>query len=211
MANDKIDSLKINSTTYDIDLPADASPSIASLAVTGNVSAATFNSKSFTTTLGDDDSTIPTSKAVVDALGSAYDYKLDKITYEWNESFELNTNPGNPQYMQIGVFPVSTSNITIDIGASITASSSNRAYSGVLVISTSGVTTSSKGSTYSVLVYNDPTGDLANMFSVVWSSGSDNYTVYFVPKMGEESAVVSKCVVHIRASALNGLSSVVDH
>ena len=122
MANDKIDSLKINSTTYDIDLPADASPSITSLTASGNIAAASFNGKTISTTLGDDNTTIPTSKAVSDALDSAYEDKLDKITYEWNKSFELNTNPGTPQYMQIGAFPVSTSNITIDIGFDFLAS-----------------------------------------------------------------------------------------
>ena len=35
---DKIDSLKIGSTSYDIDLPPDATPSIASLTTSGNVS-----------------------------------------------------------------------------------------------------------------------------------------------------------------------------
>ena len=36
MPNDKIDSLKIGSTTYDIDLPADATPSVSSLTTSGN-------------------------------------------------------------------------------------------------------------------------------------------------------------------------------
>ena len=38
MAANKIDQLEINSTKYDIDLPPDATPSIASLTVSGAIS-----------------------------------------------------------------------------------------------------------------------------------------------------------------------------
>ncbi len=38
MADNKIDQLKIGSTSYDIDLPPDATPSIASLTVSGAIS-----------------------------------------------------------------------------------------------------------------------------------------------------------------------------
>lgn len=43
---EKIDSIKINGTSYDIDLPADASPSIVSLTASGTIQAQTFNATS---------------------------------------------------------------------------------------------------------------------------------------------------------------------
>ncbi len=45
MANTKIQRVKVSGTTYDIDLPSDATPSISSLTVNGTVTASTVSTK----------------------------------------------------------------------------------------------------------------------------------------------------------------------
>ena len=110
--------------------------------------------------------------------------KLEKLTYEWNKSYNAGGTAG---YLLIGSFPMYDTNITIDIDAT-----TNTTYHGTIVIATQNVSTTSMGSAHTITVYGDPTGTISNAIRVVWTSGSRNYNVYFVPSPW------SKNLIHIR-------------
>lgn len=118
--------------------------------------------------------------------------KLDKVTYEWNKSVAM----GSSGYVKIGSFPMYDSNITIDIDAT-----TSQTYHGTVVIATQNVSTTSMGSAHKVEVYGDPSGTIASSLRVVWTSGSRNYDVYFVPQPW------SKNLIHIRAVALSSTAT----
>lgn len=111
--------------------------------------------------------------------------KLDKLTYEWNKSYNAGGTAG---YLLIGSFPMYDTNVTIDIDATTSTT-----YHGTVVIATQNVSETSIGSSKTVTVYGDPTGAISDAIRVVWTSGSRNYNVYFVP------STWSKNLIHIRA------------
>lgn len=113
------------------------------------------------------------------------DKKLDKLTYEWNKSYNAGGTTG---YLLIGSFPMYDTNITIDIDAT-TAST----YHGTVIIATQNVSETNIGSAHTINVYDDPTGAISDAIRIVWQSGSRNYNIYFVPELW------SKNFIHIRA------------
>lgn len=113
---------------------------------------------------------------------------LEKLTYEWNKEVAM----GSSGYVKIGSFPMYDTNITIDIDATTSTS-----YHGTAIVVTQNTSTSSMGSAHKVDVYDDPTGIIASSLRVVWTNGSRNYDIYFVPESW------SKNVIHIRAVALS--------
>ena len=121
-------------------------------------------------------------------IKSALDNKLDKLTYEWNKSISF----GNSGYLKIGEFTMYDTNITIDID-----STANTTYHATVVIATQNVSSSSIGSVHVVNVYGDASNTITPNIRVVWNSGSNIYTVYFVP------SAWSKNLIHIRAIGLN--------
>ena len=121
------------------------------------------------------------NKVVTSALGG----KLEKLSYEWNRSYNAGGTAG---YLLIGSFPMYDSNLTIDIDAT-----TNTTYHGTVVIATQNVSETSMGSACTITVYGDPTGAISDAIRVVWTSGSRNYNVYFVP------STWSKNLIHIRA------------
>ena len=123
--------------------------------------------------------------ANVDSLQSTLDSKLAKLTYEWNKSYNAGGTAG---YLLIGSFPMYDSNVTIDID-----STTSTTYHGTVVIATQNVSETSIGSAHTITVYGDPTGAISDAIRVVWTSGSRNYNVYFVP------STWSKNLIHIRA------------
>ena len=114
--------------------------------------------------------------------------KLPKITYEWNKEYPADGTVG---YILIGSFPMYDSHISIDIIATTSTT-----YHGTLVIATQNVATNSIGSAHDIHVYGDPSGTISSAITVTWSSGSQNYNVYFTPQRW------SKNVFHIRAVGL---------
>ena len=80
------------------------------------------------------------------------------------------------------------SNLTIDID-----STTYTTYHGTVVIATQNASTTSMGTAHLVRVYNDEDGHITDNLRVVWTSGSANYDVYFVPPAW------SKNLIHIRA------------
>ena len=123
------------------------------------------------------------SNNLVQGAGGSADNKLDKTTFEWNREISF----GAEGYLKIGSFPMYDTNVTIEIN-----STTNITYHGTLVIATQNVTTTSMG-TACIEVYDDPTGEIAKALSVVYTSGSRNYDVYFVP------SAWSKNLIHIQA------------
>ena len=111
--------------------------------------------------------------------------KLNKLTYEWNKEYSAGGTAG---YLLIGSFPMYDTNVTIDIDAA-----TNTTYHGTVVIATQNVSETSIGSAHTITVYGDPTGTISDAIKVVWTSGSRNYNVYFVP------STWSKNLIHIRA------------
>lgn len=111
--------------------------------------------------------------------------KLNKLTYEWNKEYSAGGTAG---YLLIGSFPMYDTNVTIDIDAT-----TNTTYHGTVVIATQNVSETSIGSAHTITVYGDPTGTISDAIKVVWTSGSRNYNVYFVP------STWSKNLIHIRA------------
>ena len=111
--------------------------------------------------------------------------KLEKLTYEWNKSYNAGGTAG---YLLIGSFPMYDSNLTIDIDSTTTTT-----YHGTVIIATQNVSETSIGSAHVITVYGDPTGTISDAIRVVWTSGSRNYNVYFVP------STWSKNLIHIRA------------
>ncbi len=121
------------------------------------------------------------------------DTKLEKTTYEWNKEVSF----GSSGYLKIGSFAMYDSNVTIEIN-----STANTTYHGTLVIATQNVTSSSIGSVHVVKVYDDPTGVIAKSLRIVWTNGSRNYDIYFVPSNW------SKNLIHIQALGLYGYSDI---
>ena len=121
------------------------------------------------------------------------DTKLEKTTYEWNKEVSF----GSSGYLKIGSFAMYDSNVTIEIN-----STANTTYHGTLVIATQNVTSSSIGSVHVVKVYDDPTGVIAESLRIVWTNGSRNYDIYFVPSNW------SKNLIHIQALGLYGYSDI---
>ena len=113
---------------------------------------------------------------------------LRKLTYEYNKEISF----GSSGYLKIGSFPMYDTNITIDID-----STTSTTYHATIVIATQNVSTSSIGSAHQVNVYGDASDTITSAIRVVWTSGSRNYNVYFVPPAW------SKNLVHIRAVALS--------
>ena len=122
---------------------------------------------------------------VTSAIQTQINNKLQKLDYEWNKSYNAGGTAG---YLLIGSFPMYDSNVTIDID-----STTNTTYHGTVVIATQNVSESSIGSAHTITVYGDPTGAISDAIRVVWTSGSRNYNVYFVP------STWSKNLIHIRA------------
>ena len=118
---------------------------------------------------------------------------LPKTTYEWNKEVSF----GSSGYLKIGSFAMYDSNVTIEIN-----STASTTYHGTLVIATQNVTDSSIGSVHVVKVYDDPSGIIANSLRIVWTNGSRNYDIYFVPSNW------SKNLVHIQALGLYGYSDI---
>lgn len=110
--------------------------------------------------------------------------KLPKKTYEWNKAISF----GGSGFLKIGSFPMYDTNVTIDIDAT-----TSKTYHGTVVIATQNVSTSSMGSAHKIQVYGDPTGVIASSLRIVWTSGSRNYNIYFVPQPW------SKNFIHISA------------
>lgn len=129
-----------------------------------------------------------TSDVYVPTMKAISKKKLDKITYEWNKS----ANFGSSGFLKIGSFPMYDTNVTIDIDAT-----TSKTYHGTVVIATQNTTTSSLGSVHKAEVYDDPSGIIASSLRIVWTSGSRNFDVYFVPQAW------SKNLIHIRATGLN--------
>lgn len=119
----------------------------------------------------------------VSLSGHTHSQYLPKTTYEWNKEISF----GNSGYLKIGSFPMYDTNITIDINAT-----TSKTYHGTVVIATQNVSTTSMGS-HKIHVYDDPTGNIATSLRIVWTSGSRNYDIYFVPQSW------SKNFIHIRA------------
>ena len=119
----------------------------------------------------------------VSLVGHTHSQYLPKTTYEWNKEISF----GNSGYLKIGSFPMYDTNITIDINAT-----TSKTYHGTVVIATQNVSTTSMGS-HKIHVYDDPTGNIAASLRIVWTSGSRNYNIYFVPQSW------SKNFIHIRA------------
>lgn len=119
----------------------------------------------------------------VSLSGHMHSQYLPKTTYEWNKEISF----GNSGYLKIGSFPMYDTNITIDINAT-----TSKTYHGTVVIATQNVSTTSMG-THKIHVYDDPTGNIAASLRIVWTSGSRNYDIYFVPQSW------SKNFIHIRA------------
>lgn len=120
----------------------------------------------------------------VSLSGHTHSQYLPKTTYEWNKEISF----GNSGYLKIGSFPMYDTNITIDINAT-----TSKTYHGTVVIATQNVSTTSMGSQHVIHVYDDPTGNIAASLRIVWTSGSRNYDIYFVPQSW------SKNFIHIRA------------
>ena len=109
--------------------------------------------------------------------------KLPKTTHEWNKEVYM----GGSGYVKIGSFPMYDTNITINIDATTSST-----FHGTVVIATQNVSTTSIGSAHNICVYGDPTGTIASSLRIVWTSGSRNYDIYFVPQAW------SKNFIHIR-------------
>lgn len=122
---------------------------------------------------------------VTSAIQTQINNKLQKLPYEWNKSYNAGGTAG---YLLIGSFPMYDSNVTIDID-----STTSTTYHGTVVIATQNVSETSIGSAHTITVYGDPTGAISDAIRVVWTSGSRNYNVYFVP------STWSKNLIHIRA------------
>ena len=120
----------------------------------------------------------------VSLVGHTHSQYLPKTTYEWNKEISF----GNSGYLKIGSFPMYDTNITIDINAT-----TSKTYHGTVVIATQNVSTTSMGSQHIIHVYDDPTGNIAASLRIVWTSGSRNYDIYFIPQSW------SKNFIHIRA------------
>ncbi len=105
-------------------------------------------------------------------INSSLNSKLDKIAYEWNKSISF----GGSGYLKIGAFPMYDTNITIDID-----STTHITYHATVIIATQNVNSSSIGSAHAVQVYGDASNTITPNIRVVWNSGSNIYTVYFVP------------------------------
>ena len=129
-----------------------------------------------------------TSDVYVPTMKAISNKKLDKITYEWNKA----ANFGSSGFLKIGSFPMYDTNVTIDIDAT-----TGNTYHGTVVIATQNTTASSLGSVHKAEVYDDPSGTIASSLRIVWTSGSRNFDVYFVPQAW------SKNLIHIRATGLN--------
>jgi len=118
---------------------------------------------------------------------------LPKIGYEWNKSISF----GNTGYLKIGSFAMYDSNVTIDI-----TSTTSVTYSATIVIATQNTSESSIGSAHVVSVYGDADNRITSKIKVVWTSGSRNYNVYFVPEAW------SKNIIHIRAVGIYSASDI---
>ena len=135
------------------------------------------------------------AKAIKDGDGNTITTTyLPKTTYEWNKEISF----GSSGYLKIGSFPMYDTNITINIDATTSTT-----YHGTVVIATQNVTTTSMGSNHKIRVYDDPTGTIASSLRIVWTSGSRNYDIYFIPQS------YSKNLIHIRALG-NYLNSATD-
>lgn len=117
---------------------------------------------------------------------------LPKTSYEWNKEISF----GSSGYLKIGSFPMYDTNITIEIDAT-----TDTTYHGIVVIATQNVSTTSIGSAHVISVYGDASNTITNSIRVVWTSGSRNYDVYFVPSSW------SKNLIHIRAIGLKATPS----
>ena len=118
---------------------------------------------------------------------------LEKTSYEWNKAIAF----GSSGFLKIGSFQMYDSNVTIEIEAT-----TNTTFHGTVVIATQNTTASSIGSVHLVKVYDDPSGTIANSLRIVWTNGSRNYDVYFVPQAW------SKNLIHIRALGIYGASDI---
>ena len=125
------------------------------------------------------------------------DKKLDKLTYEWNKSYNAGGTTG---YLLIGSFPMYDTNITIDIDAT-TAST----YHGTVIIATQNVSETNIGSAHTINVYDDPTGAISDAIRIVWQSGSRNYNIYFVPELW------SKNFIHINLYSIYSWNSAFNY
>ena len=111
---------------------------------------------------------------------------LTKTTYEWNKEIAF----GSTGKLCVGKFPMYDTNVTITI-----SSTTNTAYHAVIVIASQNIN-ESRGGTYNIQVFNDPTGSLSSRLSVKYSTGSRNFEVYI------DFPGWSKNLIHIQANAL---------
>ena len=99
---DKIDQLKIGSTTYDIDLPKDATPSIASLETTDNVKiggeVVFANSKTYTGLIGTTNNYIGCNFFFLNVMPSSWQDEW-AVKYRLECDLDEGLTPTNYQYM----------------------------------------------------------------------------------------------------------------